>query len=362
MLIGSIYNCDHLFKLHEISTWRQLPWFHLTWHWSCICMLTSKVCSNRRVVRFEQHDFPKYLKTLYAHHLSKVWGDFEMPLLHLQCNKTISFKWEDQKVFHSGNNLLWLSLCRSSQRETVGSTLKPPKDTVSLPSRAPRGRTRESTLWWFETLQGRTLQISTWKLSVRQRAVSCHCYRCVDASINYHTNNQSSRISSCSYKYFPQTFLILPWLSELSAWERSPASSSGIPLCMMEDSQSLVKNKKQKKVYCMLNMCIKCIIYFRFNSQVMCWRGRRRRATGGWGWTLTLTLKQPMKPSGWLKEWRTKCACTLSTALACLVTVCPRILSCPSVSLFTNGFKPAPIKLVEFNLIIIRHMLHCMFI
>ena len=51
MLMGSIYNHDHLFKLHEINTRRQLPWFYLRWHWSCICMLTSKdVCSNRHVL------------------------------------------------------------------------------------------------------------------------------------------------------------------------------------------------------------------------------------------------------------------------------------------------------------------------
>lgn len=75
------------------------------------------------------------------------------------------------------------------------------------------------------------------------------------------------------------------------------------------------------------------IICFLFNSQATYWKERRRGATGGWGWTLTLILIRPMKPSVWLKEWRTRCESMLSTALACLVTVQPRSLSCQSVSI-----------------------------
>lgn len=70
-----------------------------------------------------------------------------------------------------------------------------------------------------------------------------------------------------------------------------------------------------------------------FNSQAMCWRERRREATGGWDWTLTLTLKQPMRPSGWLKEWNMRCESMLSMASACHATVLPHNLSCQSVSL-----------------------------
>lgn len=39
-------------------------------------------------------------------------------------------------------------------------------------------------------------------------------------------------------------FQILPRLPESSAWERTPVSSSGTRLSLMEDSQSLVKHEE----------------------------------------------------------------------------------------------------------------------
>lgn len=60
------------------------------------------------------------------------------------------------------------SSCRWYRREMGGSMLRPPRATVSSPSKGRSGRTKESTLWWCETLLEKTLLISTSKLSVRE--------------------------------------------------------------------------------------------------------------------------------------------------------------------------------------------------
>lgn len=134
---------------------------------------------------------------------------------------------------------------------------------------------------------------------------------------------------------------ILHRQSKSSVWERIPALSSGILLCLMVDSLLLVKKKKKKEKdlqMSSLNLHFDVdndnIICLNLISQATCWRERRRKATGGWDWTLTLILKQPTKPSEWLKEWSTRCGSMLSTALACLVTVRPQSLSCQLVSLY----------------------------
>lgn len=117
-------------------------------------------------------------------------------------------------------------------------------------------------------------------------------------------------------------------------WGRTPVLSSGSPLSLMVDSQLSVNNNNTNNLlFCTGSFGNNSMASSRLASQVTCWRGRRRRATGGWGWTLTRTLTPPMKPSGWSKGWRTRCESTPSTASACRATVRPRSRSYQWVSL-----------------------------
>ncbi len=137
---------DKTTLLRGLVSFRRCPALVLYLHgdtWSCVFKSTC-------VVRFEKHDFAQKLKTLcigkcYVNH-----HNINLPL-HLTKHASLRF---------SPVIWLWFSSCRSSLRETVGSMLKPPKDTVSLPSRGPRGRMRGSIPLWFVILLGRTLQIS----------------------------------------------------------------------------------------------------------------------------------------------------------------------------------------------------------
>lgn len=88
--------------------------------------------------------------------------------------------------------MICYSMFRWSRRQTGGFTWKLPKDTVSSPSRGPRGRTRGSTRLWFETLLGRTLQISMWKLSVRQNS----SFDINVNVVNLHTHIDTERIKA----------------------------------------------------------------------------------------------------------------------------------------------------------------------
>lgn len=132
-------------------------------------------------------------------------------------------------------------------------------------------------------------------------------------------------------------FQILHRLPESSVLERTPVWCSGTPLCLMVDSQLLVKTFT---FFGIPHYSSKARRSQRISdSQATCWRERRRRATGGWGSTSTRIPTPPTKQSGWLKEWRTKWGFMLSTVLACLVTVLPHSRLCQSVGFYWHEEK-----------------------
>ncbi len=142
--------------------------------WSCICMLTSGVvCSNPMCCWLSKAWFAQTPQNTLCWKVLRLLHILYQRLYLQFVQQNYQSVWnerrqKDTSLRYKPVTLLWFSLRRLSQRETAGSMWKPPKDTVSSPSRGPRGRTRESTLWWFETLLGKTQRISMWKLSVRQ--------------------------------------------------------------------------------------------------------------------------------------------------------------------------------------------------